>query len=261
MDGERFAVFLDEVVALAERDPRLVGLVVMGSGADPARLDEWSDHDLALVTVPGHQDTFRHDLSWLPRAESIAMSAVEHHGGVKVVYDDGHLVELGIATADELATWHGNAARVLVDKGGVAAAVRTMQERPLPTGPPDDARDVRVFCTLLLAGVGRARRGEVLSAGHIVRAEALEILLRLLAHRLPGDPTLLDNLDSRRRFERVHPALAERVAAALERDAETAARTLLGIAEEHLAVDWVDFPHRGVAAVRRRLGWESPADA
>lgn len=253
---DRFTAFTDHVAAFAQRDSRVVGLVAMGSTAEHTRADAWSDHDLALVTTPGYQDTFRHDVSWLPAAEAVAMSAVEHHGGVKVVYDDGHVVELGFATPDELATWHGNAARVLVDKGGVAAAVRAMQQRPLPTGPPDDARDVRVFCTLLLVGVGRARRGEILSAGHVVRAEALEILLRLLSRRLPGDPTQLDNLDPRRRFELVHPAIAERVAAALERDVETAARTLLGIAEEHLAAGWVDLPHRGIAAVRRRLGWD-----
>src|SRR5690606_5188149 len=126
--------------------------------------DEWSDHDFALVTIPAHEDDFRHDLSWLPASSSIALSVVEHHGGVKVVYDDGHVLEFGIASLESLSGWSGNAVRVLVDKGGVSEAVASMVAKPLPTGSRDDARDVRLVCTQVLIGVGRARRGELLSA-------------------------------------------------------------------------------------------------
>ena len=247
----RFEAFLAEVVHFAEAEPRVVGLVAFGSGAEPDRVDEWSDHDLALVTLPGHEDDFRHDLSWLPEAASIAAGAVEDHGGVQVIYDDGRVVELGFATCASLRGWLGNAMRVLVDKGGVADAVAAIAPR---AGLPDDARDARVLCARLLVGVGRARRGEVLSAGHVVRAEALGLLLGLLAQRLPGDERL-DSLDPRRRVEQVHPELAARLAAAVRLDPEPAAREILEVVEEHLAPGWPDFPHRAVGAVRRRLGW------
>ena len=198
----------------------------------------------------------RKDLSWLPAAGSIALSLVEHHGGVKVIYDDGHVLEFGIASVESLRGWSGNAVRVLVDKGGVTEAVAAMVAKPLPTGERDDARDVRLVCTQVLIGVGRSRRGELLSAGQSVRAEAVAALLTVLGNRLPGERHLLDNLDPRRRFERVHPELAARIGAALEQDVERAARALIDIAQEHLAPDWDQFPHRGVAAVRRRLAWD-----
>lgn len=251
---ERFGRFLDILTATAERDPRIIGLVGMGSTAERTRADEWSDHDFALVTVPGHEDSFRYDLSWLPAASSIALNVVEHHGGVKVIYDDGHVLEFGIASAQSLATWNGNAVRVFYDAGGVSDAVATMIALPDPRGEPDDTREVGLVCTQLLIGVGRARRGEILSAGQSVRSEAVTHLLTALANRLPSDPSLRDS-DPRRRFELLHPALARRIALALELEVESAARELLAIAEDALSAGWRHFPHRGVAAVRSRLGW------
>jgi len=252
---ERFAHFLDLLTATAENDPRVIGLAGMGSTAEQSRADEWSDHDFALVTIAGHEDDFRHDLSWLPAASSIALSVVEHHGGVKVIYDDGHVLEFGIASPDSLATWNGNAVRIFYDAGGVSDAVARMIALPLPGGEPHDLTEVGLICTQLLIGVGRARRGEVLSAGQSVRFEAVTHLLTALALRVPSDLSLQDSLDPRRRFELLHPELARRIGLALERDVESAARELLAITEDVLSAGWHDFPHRGVAAVRRRLGW------
>ena len=127
--------------------------------------------------------------------------------------------------------------------------------KPLPTGPRNDAADIRLVLTQVLIGIGRYRRGEVLSAGESVRSEALAYLLRVLGRRLPGDHRLLDSLDPRRRFELVHPELAAEIATALTSDVEVAARSLLDIAERTLEPGWDDFPREGLAAVRARLGW------
>jgi len=252
---EKFGAYLGELIDTARRAPDIVGLVGMGSTAERHRVDEWSDHDFALVTADGAQDRYRADLAWLPASSSIALSVVEHHGGVKVIHDDGHVLEFGIASIDQLATWYANAYDVLYDAGGVAEAMALVAARPLPTGEPDDARDIRLVMTQLLIGVGRARRGEALSASTIIRAEAVAYLLTVLGRRLPGDSSRLDALDSRRRFEFVHPALAFRISGALMLEPERAARELLEIAEEHLEPGWEDFPRRGVAALRARLGW------
>ena len=81
MDADRFSAFLAELVAIAERDPDVIGLVGFGSTADRRRVDEWSDHDFAWLVTPGTADRYRHDLGWLPEAGRIAMSVVEGHGG------------------------------------------------------------------------------------------------------------------------------------------------------------------------------------
>ena len=106
-------------------------------------------------------DRYRYDLGWLPDSERIALSVVEHHGGVKVIYDDGRVLEFGIATIESFQHWVGNTAKVYVDKGGVADAVaaliaqpasrRSRRPRPIDAPADDPAAD----------RVGSARRGEI----------------------------------------------------------------------------------------------------
>lgn len=247
-----FEAFLTALAETARTRDDVIGLAGFGSTADRERVDEWSDHDFAWITAPGAQDRYRHDLSWLPSTDTIALSVVEHHGGVKVIYDNGHVLEFGIGSLEEFSGWAGNAIDVIVDKGGVAAAVAAILGRDLPEGAPDASRAARLLLTQILIGVGRYRRGEVLSAGRSIRDEAAAQLLTALAARLPGDIQRLDTLDPRRRFEKVHPAIAAEIESALRSDPETAARGLLAIAETHLG-DLV--PARGANAVRERLGW------
>ena len=57
MDADRFSAFLAELVATAERDPDVIGLVGFGSTADRRHVDEWSDHDFAWLVAPGTATT------------------------------------------------------------------------------------------------------------------------------------------------------------------------------------------------------------
>lgn len=247
-----FEAYLSQLAAVAESRDDVVGLAGFGSTADRSRVDEWSDHDFAWVTAQGAQDAYRYDLSWLPGSEGIALSVVEHHGGVKVIYDDGRVLEFGITSLADLTNWAGNRIEVVVDKGGVAEAVAAILTAPLPEGEPDDARAIRLVLTQLLIGVGRYRRGEVLSAGRSIRDEATAYLLVALGRRLGGATERLDTLDPRRRFDFVHPTVAARIEAALRLDPEAAARELLAIGEENYGDG---FPTRGAEALRTRLGW------
>lgn len=254
MDSAAFAGFLDRLADIARERDDVLGLVGFGSTADVARADDWSDHDFAWITAPGAQDRYRSDLGWLPDAHRIALSVVEWHGGVKVIYDDGHVLEFGIADPEGFAGWLGHTARVLVDKGGVAAALERVLANAPAEGAPDPAREMRLVLTQLLIGCGRARRGEVLSAGRLIREDAVGRLLTVLAALRP-DPRL-DALDPFRRVEQAHPGFAARVADAQLGRPEAAARALLDLAEEELAPGWDGFPHAGAAAVRTRLGWD-----
>lgn len=250
-----FTEELDRIIASAATDPAIVGLVGFGSTADPSRADEWSDHDIAVLTRAGDEPRYRHDLSWLPGSAGIAMSVVDEHDGVTVVFDDGRVIEFGVATIEGFAGWAGNRAAVLIDRGGVAPVVEQMLARPAPGDQVDIGRETRIALAKLLIGVGRARRGELITAGHNIRGEALEHLLRAFAAALPGDTARLDTLDPRRRFEQVHPELGAEIADALSRAPEDAARMLLALAEQHLGRR-DDFPAAGADAIRRRLGWE-----
>lgn len=253
-DSALFMTFLDELAATARSTPHVVGLVAFGSTADRGRWDEWSDHDFAVLTDPAWAEPLRNDLSWLPRAGEIVLSVVEHDGGVKAIYRDGHRIEFGIASIDDFSTWAGSPAHVLLGDEAILAATATVTARR-PGGETDAAREIRLMLTQVHSGVGRARRGEVLSGSKLVRGEAVDHLLRAAEARLPGDITRLDALDPRRRFELVFDEFGARLEEALRLSVEEAAKSIIGLAEENLAPGWADFPHAGLAVIREHFGW------
>ena len=173
----------------------MIGLVGFGSTVERSWVDEWSDHDFGWLTVPGVQDRFRHDLSWLPAAERIALSVVENHGGVKVIYDDGHVLEFGIASLEDFTHWTGDQAAVIVDKGGVAEAVAALLARSATAGETDPVRAVKLLVTQILIGVGRARRGETLAAAEMICSDGQGRLLSVIGARLPRDAFVFNTLE------------------------------------------------------------------
>jgi hypothetical protein len=252
----RFEAFLRAIEEnLADRQD-VVGVVGMGSTAERDRVDEWSDHDVAVITLDGRQAAYRPARTWLPNPDHIALELHERHGGVKVVYDDGHVVEYGVASLDELGGWAANAYDVVLDRGGVAETMAAIAARTGPEGSCDPERDVGLVLALVLIGVGRARRGEVLSANSLVRGAAVTALLgAVVAGIPPAMGARLDSLDPARRFESAYPAIARRVDEALARDVEACARALVGLLVELFGTGERGVPPRALAAVRARLGW------
>jgi len=108
----------------------------------------------------------------------------------------------------------------------------------------------------LLIGAGRARRGEVLNGGQLVRGWAVQLLVRAIRGRFAeSSTTLRDTIDPMRRFEADFPEWAARIAALLEAPVEDAARGLFSLAREVLEPGWPEFPTRAADAVAGRLGW------
>ncbi|MCL4255495.1 MAG: aminoglycoside 6-adenylyltransferase, partial [Anaerolineae bacterium] len=86
--------FTHTLLQNVQADPRVIGLVALGSMAEQNRTpDDWSDHDFFLVVQSGTQELFRQDTSWLPYADRIIMSIRETQHGLKVMYDMPHLIE------------------------------------------------------------------------------------------------------------------------------------------------------------------------
>ncbi|MGE5233795.1 MAG: hypothetical protein ACM3OB_06770 [Acidobacteriota bacterium] len=247
--------------ALVERvaaDPRVLGLVALGSMAEQGtRPDRWSDHDFFLVVESGWEEDLRRNLGWLPESDSLVFSYRETRHGVKALFRDGHLVELAVFTLAELGVARVNRYRVLLDRGGVAAAlarVRAQTLEAIARESPDTGWLVGQFLTHLLVGVGRWARGEKLAGAESVRQHALRDLVELLVRLVPpADPTLADDLDPLRRFERVRPDLGRELDLLLAREPLGAARGLLDIAEREVGSRLAEFPREGLATVRRAL--------
>jgi hypothetical protein len=238
----------------------LFGLVLLGSASDEAaaRRDEWSDHDFFALIEPGRAADVRPDLSWLPQQSRLAMTAREGEIGFVAMYDDGHVFEFAFSEVKELSgAVAGEATVVLDDEAG---SVRQLIERARAQAAASDcfdpANDTRLMLVKLLIGVGRARRGEVLNGGQLVRTWAVQHLVRAMRGRFAErSTTQRDVIDPVRRFESDFPVWAARIAETLQAPVEDAARGLFDLAPEVLEPGWEEFPVRGADAVAARLGW------
>jgi hypothetical protein len=253
MDAAAYAAFTEALERSLAGDPRVVGLVALGSmsGEGPAP-DEFSDHDFFVVTETGAQELLRRDLGWLPGAETAALVHRETEHGLKVVLADAHLLEFAVFDRDELLVARANRYRVLLDRGGVSERMSEVAAKPAPG--PDDRWLCGQLLGNLLVGGGRAARGELLSARQFVMGHAAGHLLRLLARHVPREEEVpLDELDPLRRFERAYPALGARVNAALSLPPLEAALAVLDLAEGELAGRGAEWPGGAAAVLRERL--------
>ncbi|MDJ0961300.1 MAG: hypothetical protein QNJ88_11615 [Acidimicrobiia bacterium] len=238
MDAERYQSFLDHLTEVAAAEDEVIGLVVLGSGAAKSRRpDEWSDHDVWLVTKNGDAARWRTDTSWLPEAERIVGHFVETTHGRSVIYDDGHLLELAVFDDREVEIVRVNDYRVLYDASDIAERIA---QRAAATAAETAIADPRYpagrFVTQLIIGLGRFGRGERLSANQLIRGFAVGSLLHALAASDVGsDPDVLDNLDPHRRVEVAMPEIAARIDRSLQHPLAETAQTLVAIAHEYLA--------------------------
>ena len=157
------------------------------------------------------------------RAEAASVFRETAHG-LKVLYDDGHLLELAVFDAAELALARVNRYRVLLDRADVMTAdgSRRAGHRERRGGRGGDGRGaagaVAVACSSAWAGTCAVSASAVATSSH---AQALRHLLVLLERHVPSERRgLLDDLDPHRRFEAVYPDLGRQVrVGAVARDA------------------------------------------
>jgi lincosamide nucleotidyltransferase B/F len=260
MDAGQYGAFTTALTANLSRNDRVIGLVALGSMAQQDyQPDKWSDHDFFVITEPGAQEAFRVALDWLPQSENIVFHFRETQHGVKVVYNNGHLLEFAVFDPAELNLAKVNRYRVLYDRSNtLAAQLETLKMSSPPTDAPRNAADdynrFGQFLTNLLVGVGRYRRGEKLSGHQFVKLFAAEQLLVLLQAYVPADRhALLDNLNPWRRFERVYPDLGDALNHALSLEVPEAALALVELAERELASRLPNYPAQAIAVLKELL--------
>ena len=248
--------FLGRLAENLSADPRVVGLVLAGSSAEPERRDQWSDHDFLVITHDGTPEDFRTDLSWLPDHEALAYSFRETPHGLKALYRSGLLVEFAVFDRAEFAGCVLNHYAVAIDRGGISELAAQVRGRSITPSPIDRLTEFRNLLSLVYIATGRARRGERLSANVFLRAYATEHLLRLMRDLLPeASRVQLDDLDVWRRFETADPALAGSIDGALALPVEQAALELLDLADRELPARWPDYPTAETSLIRGLLGW------
>ncbi|MGE5153015.1 MAG: hypothetical protein ACM3ST_03275 [Bdellovibrio bacteriovorus] len=232
----------------------VLALVALGSMAalDPLP-DRFSDHDFFVIVRSGTQPWYRENLQWLPEHDRIAFAFQETAHGLKVLYDDRHLLELAVFDPDELRLARINRYRVLLDRANLTPVLEELAARESAPPTVDIRYQSNQFLTHLLVGLWRYQRGERLSAFRFLRELALQELVQLTyALETAERPDLRDNLDPTRRFEQVYPEIGRELAAALEQPLITGASRLLDCFER-LTASQTDRPHPVIAMVREEL--------
>jgi hypothetical protein len=259
---ESFLKYSADLTESVSKFDDVLGLVFLGSAADTSRVDEWSDHDFFLIVKQNCGERFRTDLSWIADHDQIAISPRETDHGLKVVFEDGRVLEFAVFEDSELEMAAVNSYAVALDRNNITSRMQAIQAKS-HAKPFNFQVEFELLLSQVLIGVGRARRGEVLIAGQHLRAYCMPHLLGLIVHwvqPMPGTESVADNLNRFRRFEKMYPELAARIEEALQEPVEACARSMV-----HLVQELGANPQRGEAlstkqlhqifVVRNRLAW------
>ncbi|MBN9179342.1 MAG: hypothetical protein J0J00_02170, partial [Microbacterium sp.] len=79
MTSAAFDAYTERLSLAASADDRILGVVLLGSGADASRIDEWSDHDIALIVRGDAVADLRASVRWLPDGERLVAVGQEWH--------------------------------------------------------------------------------------------------------------------------------------------------------------------------------------
>ena len=228
---ENFVNYQKQMVQKLEPLPDALGLMFAGSAADLSRVDQYSDQDFYLIVKDGSAEGFRQDLSWLPASEDIVLSPRETEHGLKVLYENGTMLEFAVFEIGELPTHLApKDNRVVFDRGGVQEIVTSITHEQTKSFDPET--EYQLFLTLLHIGIGRIKRGEVLAGSQHIKSYALNHLLGLIRHYQPANSDRSDDLNRYRRFEQDFPELGSKLAALIEGESLACARGMLGIADD-----------------------------
>ena len=256
MDPIGYEAYTQELTSRLEADARVLALIALGSMAEPALRDGYSDHDLWLVVAPGTEPDFLADLAWLPRPASDRLAVVRFGTrGASILYTDQQVTEFAVFTEASLASQPTDRYRLLVDRLGLEsrlpALVATAQTRRAEMDRWPDA--IANLALVVWTGVLRHRRGEFLASQKYLRYHAVEAILSVAqaAGRLAHPAS--NFLDPWRRLESINPRLAAGLLSSFSQPAPAAARTLLDVAEVELRPYAADQAWPALEAVRRWL--------
>ncbi|HEX7315817.1 MAG TPA: hypothetical protein VF297_18015 [Pyrinomonadaceae bacterium] len=237
MDTFEYESFLEELTATLAADPLVLGLITLGSTADAASRDRWSDHDFWVITAPDSQARYLDNVAWLPRADDILM--IVRHGPSRrtILYTNRHKAEYAVFDSEEAVSGKIERFRVLIDRGdinGLAESIRlqTHNDRMSGLARPDKLENL---CLLLSTAHERWERGERLSAQRYVQFAIDSFLDLLAAHDGLSRTRAADELEPRRRLERIEPELGRELGRVDSLSPAEAGVVLLELAQKRLS--------------------------
>ncbi len=248
---EKFLDFQAQLTDSVAKRPEVIGLIFVGSAAATHRVDQYSDQDFFLVVKAGTGEAFRQDLSWLPNHNEIVLSPRETAHGLKVVYQNGDVLEFAVFEDSELELASVNDYRVMLDNQDLTGRMARIAARSIPK-PIDRTREFELFLSLILIGTGRAQRGEILAAEQHIKSAAMDFAIKLIRNARAANEKA-DSLNGFRRFEQDYPEVSKELHRIALLESEPAARALCELVLREL--DATEQELRQYRVVANRLGW------
>ena len=231
MNPGEFEDYTERLRASLESVPEVVGLVTLGSTADPAFRDQWSDHDFWIITKPGAQDALVEDLSWLPDYENILFEISHRPHGRTILFRNRHKVEFAVFDTSEIGSAKIERYRVLIDRDHIAELIGNvhLETQRGAILRPEALENLYV---LLWSACESYARGEILHARQYIDGFAINQLLNILQSESVDERK--NALDPRRRIEMRAPELAANLLESYAKPVPDAALHLLDILEREL---------------------------
>lgn len=237
MEATAFEDYTERLRAALKSACEVIGLVALGTMADPTFRDEWSDHDFWVITETGKQDSLVEDLSWLPDAHNIAITVSHGKHRRTVLYHNRHKAEFAVFDVNEAREGKTERYRILIGDDKILELMESVHHATLEQAHAVQAKPdaLENLCVLLWSACERYYRGEFLSANQYLHGFAVNQLLNLIsASDSETAEGVKDVLDPLRRLELRSPELAAEVLTALDQPIPKAAIQLLAIAEKEL---------------------------
>ncbi|HEU4327220.1 MAG TPA: hypothetical protein VFS21_29030 [Roseiflexaceae bacterium] len=200
---------LDAIGRSLEGRPQALALLGLGSvGVERDRLDAYSDLDFFALVEEGAKEPFLDDLSWLSDVAPVAFAFRNTVDGYKLLFADGVFCEMAVFTLAELVQMPYAPGRIVWRRPGVPDTIAA----PAQGLPAPSARSVEWLAgealTNLYVGLGRLRRGEVLTAQRFIQHYAVDRLLELAPRFEQEQPAHRDPFAPERRVEQRLPEVA-----------------------------------------------------
>jgi hypothetical protein len=256
MKLDQFRDFTGRMTKNLEKEADVQGFVAVGSMSEIDRLpDEWSDHDFFVIVNDGCQERFRKNFEWLPDSDNIVFSFQETEHGVKIIYNNGHMLEFAIFSPDELYLAKINNYKLIIDRSDIKSRLDrvTYETAKWSEGNISGTHYLTgQFLTNLMVGVGRHYRGEKISGFEFAKVHGLNQFVNLvIKHIPPEDSNAVDNINPLRRFEQAYPALGEKLNLLLDMETPRYVSGMLDLFEENFRGIMDNYPHQLVETIRQ----------
>lgn len=170
--------FLDIIHANTHKE-EVLAFLGLGSMHDQSRLDTYSDVDFFLIVKDGFVKKFLTHLDWL-QVSTIIFSYQETEDGLKVIYEDGILLEFAVFEVAKLKDIPYQRGTVFYHKEGfdvnVLEPTKSYQPKPI-----DLDYIIPDLLSNLYVGLLRELRGEHVAALLMIQVYAAHKTLRVLS--------------------------------------------------------------------------------